>query len=61
MPKKNKQQAELDRELAACAQCLGLRDKEQLATLVLRAFLVLYNEDGWITFPLILSQVPTED
>jgi hypothetical protein len=48
---------ETKRQLAAAAQSLGLHSADELAQIVLHAFLEMYEEDGWITFPLAIQQV----
>ncbi len=45
--------------LAAAAQFLGLHSRDELAQIVLLAFLEMYDDDHWITFPLMLQQVDT--
>ena len=48
---------ETRRQMAAAAQCLGLRTPDELTQMVLHAFLDLYREDHWLTFPLMFQQV----
>jgi hypothetical protein len=50
---------ELKRKLGIKAQFLGLKGADELAQLALMAFLDMAEEEGWITFPLMLQQVPT--
>jgi len=45
--------------LAAAAQFLGIHDRDELAQIALHAFLEMYDDDHWITFPLMLQQVDT--
>ena len=59
MPKKNtiELDSQVKRELAITAQFLGLQSPEQLATIVLRAFLEMQHDTPEITFPLMLQHV----
>ena len=50
---------ETKRQMAAQAQFLNLRGPDELAQIVLHAFLEMCEEDNWITFPLMLQQVET--
>jgi hypothetical protein len=52
---------ETRRQMAAKAQYFGLRNPDELVQIVLHAFLQLCEEDHWITFPLMLAQVPVGD
>ena len=62
--KPSKHTLELDRDtsrrLAIQAQFMGMKNKEELALIALRAFLEMAEEGGEIiSFPLMLQQVPS--
>ena len=50
---------ETKRQMAIEAQNLGLRSADELTQIVLHAFIELCKEENFITFPLMLQQVPT--
>jgi hypothetical protein len=50
---------ETKRQMAVAAQCLGLRGADELAQIVLHAFIEMYEEDQTIEFPLVIQQVET--